>query len=293
VPASRSASPYVDLGRPPLRESALRRAFELTPGLWRDIRVVEETGSTNADVLAAATAGAPEGLVLVAERQTAGRGRLDRSWVAPARSALTFSVLLRPAGVPASNRGWLPLLAGIAVADVLRRVAEVDAYLKWPNDVLIGDRKVAGLLAEAVPGRGSDLASAHGTGDAVVVGIGVNVSMRPPELPSPTATSLAIEGAATTDRDPLLRAILREFSRRYVAWREGGGGAGAGGVRAAYAERCLTLGRKVSVALPGGLRLEGEAIAVDLLGRLVIRTDDGDRSVGAGDVIHVRSSGSS
>jgi BirA family biotin operon repressor/biotin-[acetyl-CoA-carboxylase] ligase len=116
--------------------------------------------------------------------------------------------------------------------------------------------------------------------------------MRPSELPSPTATSLAIEGAATTDRDPVLRAILREFSRRYVAWRDSGGGAGAGGVRAAYAERCLTLGQKVSVALPGGRRLEGEAIAVDLLGRLVIRTDDGDRSIGAGDVIHVRSSGS-
>jgi BirA family transcriptional regulator, biotin operon repressor / biotin---[acetyl-CoA-carboxylase] ligase len=259
----------------------LRRAFELTPGLWRDIRVVEETGSTNADVMTAATAGAPEGLALVAEHQTAGRGRLDRSWVAPARSGLTFSVLLRPAGVPASNRGWLPLLAGIAVADVLRQVAEVDAYLKWPNDVLIGDHKVAGLLAEAVPS------------DAVVVGIGVNVSMRPDELPSRTATSLAIEGAATTDRDPILRALLREFSRRYVAWRDGGGGAGAGGVRAAYAERCLTLGRKVSVALPAGRNIEGEAIAVDLLGQLVIRTSDGDRSVGAGDVVHVRSSGSS
>jgi BirA family biotin operon repressor/biotin-[acetyl-CoA-carboxylase] ligase len=117
--------------------------------------------------------------------------------------------------------------------------------------------------------------------------------MRPDELPSRTATSLAIEGAATTDRDPVLRALLRELSRRYVAWRDGGGGAGAGGVRAAYAERCLTLGRKVSVALPAGRSLEGEAIAVDVLGRLVIRTSDGDRTVGAGDVIHVRSSGSS
>jgi BirA family biotin operon repressor/biotin-[acetyl-CoA-carboxylase] ligase len=283
-----SSSPYLDLDRPPLRESALRRAFEHTPGLWREIRVVEETGSTNADVLAAAAAGAPEGLVLVAERQTAGRGRLNRTWEAPPRSGLTFSVLLRPTGVPAGNRGWLPLLAGIAVADALGRVAEVKARLKWPNDVVIGDRKVAGILAEALPGRADDTAEATRGGDAVVVGIGVNVSTRTDELPVPTATSLAIEDAATTDRDPILRAILRELSRRYVAWRDGGGGPGAGGVRAAYAERCITLGQKARVSIASGLDIEGEAIAVDLFGRLVIRTAEGDRTLGAGDVTHVR-----
>ncbi len=253
----------------------MRRAFTLTPTLWRDIRIVEETGSTNADVHAAATAGAPEGLVLIAERQTGGRGRLGRSWEAPARSGLTFSVLLRPAAVPPVNRGWIPLLAGIAVADVLRQVAEVDAQLKWPNDVLVGDLKVAGILAEVID-------------DAVVVGIGLNVSLRPEELPVPAATSLAIEGAATTDRDPILRAVLRELARRYVAWRDGGGGPGAGGVRAAYAERCLTLGEKVRVALPSGDELEGEAIAVDVLGQLVVRTESGDRKLSAGDVVHVR-----
>ena len=272
---SPSASPYVDLDRPPLRESALRRAFALTPTLWRDIRVVEETGSTNVDVLAAAAAGAPEGLVVIAERQSAGRGRLGRTWDAPARSSLTFSVLLRPAAVAAANRGWIPLLAGLAVADVLRRVAEVDAHLKWPNDVLVGERKVAGILAEM-------------SNDAVVVGIGVNVSVRPEELPVPTATSLAIEDAATTDRDPILRAVLRELARRYVSWRDAGGGPGAGGVRAAYSERCLTVGERVRVSLPAGDEVEGKAVAVDLLGQLVVRTDGGDRAIGAGDVVHVR-----
>jgi BirA family biotin operon repressor/biotin-[acetyl-CoA-carboxylase] ligase len=275
VTPSPSASPYVDLDRPPLRESALRRAFALTPTLWRDIRVVEETGSTNVDVLAAAAAGAPEGLVVIAERQSAGRGRLGRTWDAPARSSLTFSVLLRPAAVAAANRGWIPLLAGLAVADVLRRVAEVDAHLKWPNDVLVGERKVAGILAEM-------------SNDAVVVGIGVNVSVRPEELPVPTATSLAIEDAATTDRDPILRAVLRELARRYVSWRDAGGGPGAGGVRAAYSERCLTVGERVRVSLPAGDEVEGEAVAVDLLGQLVVRTDGGDRAIGAGDVVHVR-----
>ncbi len=147
--------------RAPLRESALRTALLVPGGLWTDLRVVPVTGSTNADVATAARSGTPEGLVLVAERQTAGRGRLDRRWLAPPRAGLTFSVLLRPgADLPTHRFGWLPLLGGVALAEAVRRVVMVGAMLKWPNDVLVPlvttdqavHGKCAGLLAETVPG---------------------------------------------------------------------------------------------------------------------------------------------
>ena len=129
-------SPYADLSRPPLRASALSRALVAPGGVWSEVRVVAETGSTNADLAALARDGAPEGLVLVAERQTAGRGRLGRTWTAPARAGLTVSVLLRPS-VPVARLGWLPLLAGLALAESVGRVAMVDAVVKWPNDLLV------------------------------------------------------------------------------------------------------------------------------------------------------------
>src|SRR5262252_2822814 len=168
-----------DEGRSPLLDAArLNGALAPWPGLWREIRVVEETGSTNADLLAEAQAGAGEGLVLVAEAQTEGRGRLGRRWISPPRRALTFSVLLRPP-VPSALLGWVPLLAGVAVASALERTAGMDARLKWPNDVLVGDAKLAGILAER-------------WGDAVVVGTGINVLQQRGELPVPTATSLLV-----------------------------------------------------------------------------------------------------
>src|SRR5436190_8723039 len=135
-------------GQPVLVAARLNGALSLQPGLWREVRVVGETGSTNADLLAEARSGAGEGLVLVAEEQTAGRGRMGRRWISAPRSALTFSVLLRPAGVPAALLGWLPLLAGVAIASALRETAGVDASLKWPNDVIAGGAKLAGILAE-------------------------------------------------------------------------------------------------------------------------------------------------
>src|SRR5579859_2613004 len=148
-------------------------------GFWRDVRVVAETGSTNADLLAAAQAGAAEGTVLVAEAQTAARGRMGRRWASPPRAGLTFSVLLRPDGVPAALLGWLPLLAGVAATAAVRIVTAVDATLKWPNDVMAGGAKLGGILAERAPG-------------AVVVGIGINVWQDRPDLPGDAAaTSLA------------------------------------------------------------------------------------------------------
>jgi BirA family biotin operon repressor/biotin-[acetyl-CoA-carboxylase] ligase len=267
-------SPYTDLDRPPLREAGLRRALLVPGGLWTDLRVVAETGSTNADVVAAARQGAAEGLVLVAERQTAGRGRLDRVWESPARAGITVSVLLRPAGIDPSRFGWLPLLGGVAVAEAVRRVGEVDAVLKWPNDLMIGDRKCAGILAEAV--------TVPETG--VVLGIGLNTTLREHELPRADATSLALAGAACTDRDPLLRALLRALETWYRRWRDAGGDAEASGLREAYAFHCATLGRDVRVVLPGGGELRGRAESVDADGRIVV---DG-QALAAGDVAHVR-----
>jgi BirA family transcriptional regulator, biotin operon repressor / biotin---[acetyl-CoA-carboxylase] ligase len=261
-----------EVERPPLDAEGLRRRLVTPGGLWRDVRVVPETGSTNADLLAEARKGAPEGLVLVAEVQTAGRGRLGRVWTSPPRAALVFSVLLRPAEVPPARRGWLPLLTGVAVASTVRAQTAVPASLKWPNDVLVAERKLAGILAEA-----------HG--DMIVVGTGLNVTLAPAELPVPTATSLLIEDAASTDRDALLVAILTELEHRYQAWRAG---PDEPGLRADYLRRSATVGRGVRVELPGGALLTGTAEDVDDVGRLVVRTPETLVRVGAGDVVHVR-----
>lgn len=242
---------YEDLDRPPLRPRALARALE--PDGWR-VEVHDRVGSTNAVVAERARAGEAAGLVVVAEQQTAGRGRLDRAWVSPPRAGLTVSVLLDAAGP------WVPLWGGVAVARALREQAGVDAVLKWPNDVLIGGRKACGLLAELVDGR-------------VVLGLGLNVTTRREELPRPDATSLVLEDATTTDRDTLLRAVLRCLAD---VLRE----ASPDGYRAL----CATVGAPVRVELPGGAVVEGVAEAVDDDGRLVV----GGTAYGVGDVTHVR-----
>jgi BirA family biotin operon repressor/biotin-[acetyl-CoA-carboxylase] ligase len=278
------------LDRPPLSAGGLRRA--LTTGdrpAWRALEVVPATGSTNADVAARARDGEPEGLVLTTDDQQAGRGRLDRRWTAPPRSALAVSVLLRPP-VPPTRWSWLSLLAGVAVTDALVRVCGVEARLKWPNDVLVpldGEpRKVAGVLAEVV---GADVAGAEVR--AAVLGIGLNVSQTGAELPVPTATSLLLAGAAVTDRGTVLKAVLRALSERYRAWCDAEGDPRASGVAAPYRERCATIGSHVAVRLPDGARLEGVAEGVDDDGRLLVRTAAGaPHALAAGDVVHVRPS---
>ncbi|MGV9304813.1 biotin--[acetyl-CoA-carboxylase] ligase [Nonomuraea sp. NPDC003727] len=279
-----SDSPFTDLDRPPLNQAALSRALVRPGGLWTEIAVVDRTGSTNADLTERARAGAPEGTVLIAETQVKGRGRLGRTWNAPPRSGLTFSVLLRP-GVPPSRQGWLSLLFGVAAASAVRRVAELDVRLKWPNDLLVGDRKLAGILAERIEDG------------AVIIGMGLNVSLRPEELPVETATSIAIElGASTaepdrerargTDRDPLIRAILREIETHYRDWIAVGGDPDAAGLRAAYQASSATIGREVRVELPGERTLTGTATGIDPSGRLQV----GEQTLSAGDVVHVRPS---
>ncbi|HEY6294806.1 MAG TPA: biotin--[acetyl-CoA-carboxylase] ligase [Streptosporangiaceae bacterium] len=270
-------------GRRALDPGALRAAVVRPGGLWRDLTVTGVTGSTNADLLARAADGAPEGTVLAAEEQRAGRGRMGRAWVSPPRAALTFSVLLRPGTVPPARLGWLPLLTGVAVTSAVRAVAAVDAQLKWPNDVLVGAAKLAGILAEA-------------SGGAVVVGIGLNVSTEPGELPpagpgpegSLTATSLRAEGWATPDRDLMLTALLGEIEHWYLAWRNAGGDPQRCGLAEEYTRLCATLGREVRVELPGGHLVLGTAVGIDPVGRLLVRVPDGDLPVAAGDVVHVR-----
>ena len=284
TPRDASGSPnnrWSDLDRPPLDGTALRRALVRQGGLWRQLDVVQRTGSTNSDLVArAAEEELAEGAVLVAEEQTAARGRLDRRWTAPPRSGLFFSVLLRPTEVPVARWGWLPLLTGVAVATGLSRVAGVDTALKWPNDLLVtvGDeeRKAGGILAERA-------------GDGVVVGVGINVSLHADELPVPQAGSLALAGAANTDRDPLLRGVLRSLEDWYGRWRSAKGDPVVCGLQEAYAAGCATLGRVVRAELPGDRSLVGEAVAVDGDGRLVLATGAGvQEPVGAGDIVHLR-----
>jgi len=254
--------------RPPLDTHRLAGAA------W-PVEVLAEAGSTNALLAERARDGAPA-QVLVAEHQTAGRGRLDRTWDTPPRAALTFSVLLWPQLVPAR---WplLPLLVGCAVREALATAGSVAATLKWPNDVLIGERKVAGILVERVQGPSAP---------AAVVGIGLNVSATPDELPVPTATSLAMELGSEPDRTALLIAVLAELRRGYDDWAEGA--TQDAFLRTSYVRHCSTLGRQVRVDLPSGVVLEGTASDIDGSGRLVVATASGEVAVGAGDVVHVR-----
>ena len=251
--------------RRPLDAAALA---EVLPG-WARVEVVEEVGSTNAVVAARAREGAAEGLVVVAEHQRAGQGRLGRTWESPRYAGLTFSVLLHP---PVADRRWpwLPLLTGIAVVEGLAALGCPAARLKWPNDVLLDGLKVAGILAERVDTP---------RGAAAVLGVGVNVAQTRGELPVPTATSLARAGA-TVDRTVLLRVLVERLHEQYGAWR-----AGSPGDR--DLALCDTLGREVRVELPRGV-LVGTAADVDADGALVVAAGGRRTAVTAGDVVHLR-----
>jgi BirA family biotin operon repressor/biotin-[acetyl-CoA-carboxylase] ligase len=264
---------FRDLDRPPLDAGALRAALRSRGSFWTDVVVTSTTGSTNADVVAAARAGAPEGTVHTTDVQTSGRGRLDRRWESPAGAGITVSVLLRPDGVPAARWVWLPLLVGLAV-DATAHEVGVASGLKWPNDVLVDGRKLAGILLERVETP---------TGPAAVVGVGLNVTLRRTELPVETATSLALEGATETDRAVVLRVLLRNLEALYRAWHASGGDPERG-IRESYERRCVTLGTPVRVSMPDGSTLEGQATGIDDLGRLLV---DGV-AVSAGDITHVR-----
>jgi len=259
---------------------AALRARLVGPDGWRRFDVVAETGSTNADLIARANGGEDiRGAVLVADHQQQGRGRHGRSWSAPARSQISVSAGVAAESVPVEAWGWLPLAAGVAAADAVRYTTGIEPALKWPNDVLVGDEKLAGILAEVV----------MKPRPTVVVGIGLNVTMTREELPAPVATSLLLLGSPVTDRAVVLTALLTRLAARVTAW------ASAGGADAAltddYRRHSRTLGTRVAAVLPGGERIVGTAIDLDGAGRLVIAADGERIAVSAGDITHLRPAG--
>jgi BirA family biotin operon repressor/biotin-[acetyl-CoA-carboxylase] ligase len=230
---------------------------------FNDVREFESIDSTNSYLLGEARAGAAEGVVAVADHQTAGRGRLGRTWTAPPGSALLVSVLLRPVDLHSDRRHLITAAVALAAARACRAVAAISPLIKWPNDLLAGDRKLAGILAEAER-------------DAVVVGMGMNVASAPPE-------GVALEALAgrPVDRGDLLVALLEGLEELYRDLPA---------VVDLYREACSTIGRQVRVELPSG-PLVGQAQGVDDRGHLVVRTSAGEVVVvSAGDVVHVRPS---
>jgi BirA family biotin operon repressor/biotin-[acetyl-CoA-carboxylase] ligase len=268
------ASRWSDLDRPPLSQARLARAVQ--GGRWESLRVVASTPSTNADVAALLRAGAT-GVIVIAEEQTAGKGRLGRTWSAPARSSVLMTVGFVP-DLPEDAWPLLPLLAGVVTAAALDAATGLHTALKWPNDVLVGERKVAGILAERVdrPGRRP----------GAVVGVGVNVSVHPSELPVETATSVAIEGGVA-DREPIVAELARGLQRALGVWERQQGDPAV--FLPHYRQICATIGTDVALDLPGDRRQLGCAVDVDDGGRLVVRDEHGAISVwSAGDVTHVR-----
>lgn len=230
----------------------------------RDIRVFQETSST-ADVLEKlARDGVREGVVVFAERQTRGRGRLGRAWASPAGLGLWFSVLLRPRMRPQAVTR-LTVAAATAVARAIRAEVPVPVEIKWPNDLILHGRKIAGVLTEL----SGELDSVH----HVSLGIGVNVNLLPEDLPPSlrsTATSLRIVLGRPVDRPALAAAVLRELDEVYARVGEDR----FAEVADEWSSHCSTLGRNVSV-LAGTRRVVGRAEALDGEGALLVRTEHG------------------
>jgi len=236
---------------------------------------LEQTGSTNKDLLSRAE-GLPEFYVLATDFQTAGKGRMERSWEASPGSSVMASILLRPRFSQSSGIGWLSLLTALAIT---RAVSDLGLApkIKWPNDVLIGEKKVSGILAEAA----TDLS-------CVVIGFGINVNQSIQQLPVDSATSLLLENAGSVNRDQLLAAVIENIKQLYVDLSSASGDAQVSGLRKAILEISATVGNQVSVEFPDGRKVLGLAKDIDETGRLVVVTQNETLSVSAGDVLHLR-----
>ena len=238
--------------------------------IW-DVRRHADLDSTNRQAADLARAGAPEGVVVVADHQTAGRGRLGRTWEAPPGSSLLMTVLLRPA-LDAARLHLVTMAVALAAADACVEVAGFAPGLKWPNDLVVGDRKLAGILAEA----GFEASVPQW----VVVGIGLNVNW--PEALRAELSGIAVAAnhvaGRNVDRELLLAQLLERLAGHYSSLDS---------VAADYRRRCATIGREVRVELPGEM-LRGRAIDVDDAGRLLVDTGADVRVLTVGDVVHVR-----
>jgi BirA family biotin operon repressor/biotin-[acetyl-CoA-carboxylase] ligase len=265
-----------DSSRAPLNVDALRDGVLVPESPWRRLDVVTTTGSTNGDLAARALAGEDiDGAVLIAETQTAGRGRNGREWSAAPGAQILVSVGVAADAVPTHAWGWLPLAAGVAVADAVSVVTGVEATLKWPNDVLAGGGKLAGILSEAVT-----------TKTRIVVGIGLNVTLRSAEVPGVEIASLLELGVEEPDRDRLLRQLLLELGTRVIDWQRAGSASPT--LIADYRARSATIGSRVRASLPGGGQLVGQAQDIDQQGRLLIDVGGDTVELSAGDVVHLR-----
>ncbi|MDQ1537921.1 MAG: BirA family transcriptional regulator, partial [Actinomycetota bacterium] len=227
--------------------------------------------------------------VVLADHQSAGRGRLARQWQAPAGSSIAVSAIVPMPVDRLQDLGWLPLLSGMAMRAALSEVAGVLCRLKWPNDVLVQEGaaspadagrpwlKISGILCETAPGR-----------ELVVIGAGANVGQDRGELPVDTATSLALCGAVNVRKEDLIARYLAELVGLHRTWSQGGAGLEA--LRGQYRSWCLTIGMDVDVHQPDGVVAQGTATGVDGAGRLVVATGGSSRAHAAGDVVHVRRS---
>ena len=228
----------------------------LKGGYW-SVHAVEQIDSTQS---ALKSSSPKHGDVIVADYQSAGRGRLDRSFEAQPRTALLFSAYIEPHR-HRDDWGFIPLLVGLSVAEVLG----IEFYTKWPNDILSDHGKVGGILCEV-----------HG--DGIVIGIGLNVSMTEEELPVPTASSILLTVGSAPDRNALLPAILKEIAFNLAEWETGED------LTDDYLDSSATMGKRVSVQLPDGQSLEGIAAGISNNGELLL--DSGD-VISVGDIIHL------
>lgn len=241
--------------------------------MWGPIDVVASTGSTNADLAAAARDGATGGRVRIALEQTAGRGRLARTWASPAGASVAMSVLMEPTR-GWEDWGWLSLLAGCAVSAALEdhAPAGVTVALKWPNDVLLDGGKVCGILSERVE---------HASGPRAIVGMGINLAIARDDLPVPTATSLALAGY-TADATDIVVSVLEHFERFYRIWERDGT------LLREYEARCASIGAELTISVAGEAPRPGVGRGVDAEGRLIVETGAGLETFGVGDVVHAR-----
>jgi BirA family biotin operon repressor/biotin-[acetyl-CoA-carboxylase] ligase len=281
--------------RTPLDVNALRDEAFLSAHGIPQLTVVESTGSTNADLLRGVTEDPrayPDLTVLAAEYQSAARGRLDRRWEAPARSSVSVSLVLRPVNaegrpLPTQTYSWLSLLAALALREALLETAGLPAELKWPNDVLVRGRKIAGILAQLGPMEG-------GAVPAVVLGTGLNVTLTEAELPVPTATSVSLEQPTTVDRTALLKSYLSRFAALYRSFCNADGDPAAGmaggpSLHKRVEHLLTTLGKQVRAQLPGDHEIIGHATRLDEYGSLLVVDAGGhEHVVTAGDVVHLR-----